>query len=144
MNQIRPDALLRENKRLREERDLLKEQVAFLTSALMGDDPLPLDWNLTESEERIMRVILAREYASKDAIMAALYWDKDEPGEEKIIDVMVCKIRKKLKPHGIDIKTHWGRGHYLPPEVRARYRSTFNRRSRRDASPFASITSEVA
>ena len=47
--------------------------------------------------------------------MAALYWDKDEPGEEKIIDVLVCKIRKKLKPYGIDIKTHWGRGYYLPP-----------------------------
>ena len=95
----------------------------------MGDGPLPVEWNLTDSEERIARVILAREYASKDAIMAALYWDKDEPGEEKIIDVLVCKIRKKLNPYGIDIKTHWGRGYYLPPEIRRRYRSTINRKA---------------
>ena len=97
------EAIMRDNKRLREERDLAREQVAFLLSALMGDDTLPLEWNLTESEERIMRVILTREYASKDAIMAALYWDKDEPGEEKIVDVLICKIRKKIKPYGIDI-----------------------------------------
>ena len=75
-----------------------------------------------------MRVILTREYASKDAIMAALYWDKDEPGEEKIVDVLICKIRKKIKPYGIDIKTHWGRGYYLPAEIRRQFRTKSNRR----------------
>jgi two-component system, cell cycle response regulator CtrA len=139
MNDQPSAALQRENRRLREERDLLKEQVAFLTAALMGENPLPLEWNLTESEERIMRVILTREYASKDAIMAALYWDKDEPGEDKIVDVMVCKIRKKLKRFGINIKTHWGRGFYLPPEIRHRHRSTVNRRAQS-----ALFASEVA
>jgi two-component system cell cycle response regulator CtrA len=136
MNDQPSAALQRENRQLREERDLLKEQVAFLIAALMGENPLPLEWNLTESEERIMRVILTREYASKDAIMAALYWDKDEPGEDKIVNVMVCKIRKKLKRFAINIKTHWGRGFYLPPEIHHRHRSTVNRRA--ESALFAS------
>jgi two-component system cell cycle response regulator CtrA len=75
-----------------------------------------------------MRVLMAREYATKEAIMAALYWDKDEPGELKMIDVLVSRIRKKLRPFGIDIKTHWGRGFYLPTEVRSRYRAPINRK----------------
>jgi ribosomal protein L21 len=79
MNALTRDALLYSNAQLREENDFLREQIAFLTAALMGDDPLPLEWNLTDSEERLVRVLMARQFASKDTIMAALYWDKDEP-----------------------------------------------------------------
>jgi two-component system cell cycle response regulator CtrA len=122
-------AIDRLNEKLREENELLKEQIAFLTAALMGTEPLPLEWKLTETEERLMRVLMAREYATKDTILAALYWDKDEPGDEKMIDVLVCRIRKKIKRFGIDIKTHWGRGFYLPTEVRSRYRAPINRRA---------------
>jgi two-component system, cell cycle response regulator CtrA len=142
MNALTRDALLYSNAQLREENDFLREQIAFLTAALMGDDPLPLEWNLTDSEERLVRVLMARQFASKDTIMAALYWDKDEPGEIKIIDVMVCKIRKKLKRHGIDIRTHWGRGYSLPPEIRQGYRSTSTRGDLRGAP--AAPMSEVA
>jgi two-component system cell cycle response regulator CtrA len=130
MNALFPDALMRANQQLREENDLLKEQIAYLTSALMGSDVLPLEWNLTESEERVMRVMISREFATKEAISAALYWDKDEPSDAiKTIDVMVCRIRRKLKPYGIDIKTHWGRGFYLPAEIRRQYREQSNRRA---------------
>lgn len=52
---------------------------------------------------------------TKENLLKALYWDrwgKDEP-EMKIIDVFVCKLRKKIKPAGLGIKTHWGRGYEL-------------------------------
>jgi DNA-binding response OmpR family regulator len=32
---------------------------------------------------------------------------------EKIIDVYVCKIRKKVKAIGVEIVTHWGAGYSL-------------------------------
>lgn len=38
--------------------------------------------------------------------------DHAEP-QIKIIDVFVCKIRKKVKPLGVTIHTHWGKGYSM-------------------------------
>lgn len=38
--------------------------------------------------------------------------EQNEP-ELKIIDVFICKIRKKLKPLGLSIATHWGQGYSI-------------------------------
>lgn len=38
----------------------------------------------------------------------------------KIIDVFICKLRAKLRPHGLEIATIWGRGYELTPDARAR------------------------
>jgi hypothetical protein len=32
----------------------------------------------------------------------------------RLIDTYICKIRKKLKPHGIEIKTVWCAGYEIP------------------------------
>jgi two-component system cell cycle response regulator CtrA len=50
--------------------------------------------------------------------MDYLYGGRDEP-ELKIVDVFVCKIRKKLEPilGGADvIRTVWGRGWEFEPD----------------------------
>lgn len=51
---------------------------------------------------------------SKSALMDALYSGSidAEPGE-KIIDVFICKLRKKIEPLGIRIETAWGTGYSL-------------------------------
>jgi DNA-binding response OmpR family regulator len=104
---------------LEEENDFLREQIARLERVLVGEQSMPVEWRLTQQEQRVMGVLVNREFASKDAIMAALYRNlgRDE-AEPKIVDVFVCKIRKKLKPFGIDIRTVWGTGYCLPPEQR--------------------------
>jgi two-component system cell cycle response regulator CtrA len=43
---------------------------------------------------------------------------QDEP-DIKIVDVFVCKMRRKLKPYRIIIQTDWGRGYFLPAESKA-------------------------
>jgi two-component system cell cycle response regulator CtrA len=43
----------------------------------------------------------------------------DEP-EIKIIDVFVCKLRKKMEIFGVKIETIWGRGYYMTPEMKAK------------------------
>lgn len=54
---------------------------------------------------------------TKAGLLSALYDGRDEP-EMKIIDVFVCKIRKKLGfEHGRLIETVWGRGYRFGPEV---------------------------
>ena len=52
---------------------------------------------------------------SKDMFLSHLYGGRDEP-ELKIIDVFMCKLRKKLAAAsgGIDyVETVWGRGYML-------------------------------
>lgn len=52
---------------------------------------------------------------SKGAIADAMYFDRhgEDPPQEKIIDVFVCKLRPRLKPMGLWIETRWGRGYEL-------------------------------
>jgi two-component system, cell cycle response regulator CtrA len=51
---------------------------------------------------------------TKEAFLNHLYGGMDEP-EVKIIDVFVCKLRKKLARAGADgiIGTIWGRGYMI-------------------------------
>jgi DNA-binding response OmpR family regulator len=50
---------------------------------------------------------------TREQLLTDLYWDKHEEPEIKIIDVFVCKLRKKLKPLGVVIHTIWGQGYRL-------------------------------
>lgn len=97
------------------ENDVLREQVRRLQSLLGVTFPAPIELGLTASEARIFGVLMSRDVATKDALMAALYSDQGATeADPKIVDVLVCKIRPKAKRHGIEIKTLWGTGYALP------------------------------
>ena len=51
---------------------------------------------------------------TKEAFLNHLYGGMDEP-EVKIVDVFICKLRKKLAQAGADnvIGTVWGRGYMM-------------------------------
>jgi hypothetical protein len=54
-------------------------------------------------------VLLNNRAPRAEAFMVALFsTDADDPPDEKILDVWICKMRKKLKSYGIEIKTHGG------------------------------------
>jgi two-component system cell cycle response regulator CtrA len=71
---------------------------------------------LTKKEYQIAEILALRKGAvlSKEAILDHLYGGLDEPNP-KIIDVFICKIRKKLQSLGVDdfIETNWGRGYMV-------------------------------
>ncbi len=54
---------------------------------------------------------------TKEMFLAHLYGGRDEP-EMKIIDVFICKLRRKLAEAGSPpvIETVWGRGYTIPTE----------------------------
>ena len=54
---------------------------------------------------------------SKEALLSQLYGGMDEP-HVKIIDVFICKIRKKLAEAGATdiVRTVWGRGYTIRAE----------------------------
>ncbi|MCI0752600.1 response regulator transcription factor, partial [Teichococcus vastitatis] len=71
---------------------------------------------LTGKEYAILELLTLRKgvVLSKDVFLNHLYGGIDEP-EAKIIDVFICKLRKKLAQAGAGelIGTVWGRGYIL-------------------------------
>jgi two-component system, cell cycle response regulator CtrA len=82
--------------------------------------------NLTGKEYQMLELLSLRRGTTitKEMFLGQLYGGMDEP-EIKIIDVFICKLRKKLAAAsgGKDyIETVWGRGYLLrePEEVKAK------------------------
>ena len=74
--------------------------------------------HLTNSEYTILHLLALRKgtIVSKEMFFNHLYGGRDEPDDIRIIDVFVCKLRKKLAEAsgGVNyIETIWGRGHLL-------------------------------
>ena len=79
--------------------------------------------HLTGKEYAILELLVLRKgmVLTKEAFLNHLYGGMDEP-EMKIIDVFICKLRKKLARAGADnlIGTVWGRGYMIrEPSARA-------------------------
>lgn len=108
--------------------EILQARVEQLEAAMGMDLLPPVEWMLTATEARILGVLMVRECATKDAIMAALYRDvnRDE-AQIKIVDVFVCKMRSKLRSFGIQILTRWSVGYYLTPETKAAIATNFTK-----------------
>jgi two-component system cell cycle response regulator CtrA len=72
--------------------------------------------HLTGKEYAILELLTLRKgiVLTKEAFLNHLYGGMDEP-EVKIIDVFICKLRKKLAQAGAEdlIGTVWGRGYVL-------------------------------
>lgn len=81
----------------------------------------PDEIGLTAKEAAIVAALVGRDgCVSSEQLLHALYAMRpEEPPQMKIIDVFVCKARRKLKPFGVAIKTHWGVGYYMAPDSQA-------------------------
>jgi hypothetical protein len=84
-------------------------------------------FKLTKLEAGFMLVLLKRDEADKDTLHYVIESQRalrrtrpnnPETTDPKMVDVVICKLRKKLRPLKIDIKTLWGRGYYLDEESR--------------------------
>jgi len=74
-------------------------------------------WRVTPEESRVLAILVKRAFATHDTIYTILYGARpecDQP-EMKIVDVMICKVRKSLRQNGIRarIRTKWGDGYYM-------------------------------
>lgn len=72
-------------------------------------------FTVTPMEAQILTTLLRRVDTTKQQLHTAITSkrpDSDGP-EIKIIDVVICKLRKKLKAFSITIETSWGRGYYI-------------------------------
>jgi len=72
---------------------------------------------LTRQEHAIFTALHAASprIRTKEQLLADVYWSENDDPEIKIIDVWICKLRKKLQPLGVNIQTVWGQGYRLMP-----------------------------
>src|SRR5580692_4344868 len=89
---------------LEDENTALRDRITALEIEIgIASEPFPVYLDLTGQESVCLGVLLKNQFPRKSTFMTALYSDSiDEEAEEKIIDVFVCKLRKKLKPHGVE------------------------------------------
>lgn len=108
--------------RLEAENDELRARVHVLEEMVGMRLHVPLVFGLTAQEAALFGLLLKREIVTREAAMVVLYGARaggEGDVQVKIVDVFLCKIRKKLKPFGIAIETVWGRGFAMPPAAKA-------------------------
>lgn len=94
--------------------------IETLMTAYVTTNEHPYDWgaiHLTAKQREIADLLRSKfgKCITRESIMAALYSarpDADEP-DIKIIDVLVCKLRKVLVGSGFWIKSEWGVGYRM-------------------------------
>lgn len=115
------DDLHRAIAELRDANGLLTEQVRQLTDALAPNFSFPHEWRLTPTETRLLQSLYAADsYRTKDQLHIALSGDVEVETDEKLVDVVTHKVRRKIAPFGLTIGTQWGLGYFLEAESRAR------------------------
>lgn len=113
--------LVNENIRLKDrcahiesERDAALARVESLIQEQGLDFIAPKVLQLTNSEEKILAVLMSRERASRKELHKFLYAQDHHGGADiKIIDVLICRVRAKLKKYGGEVVTVHGRGFEL-------------------------------
>ena len=101
---------------LRKRLDLVEAETRWLRDMLKSPDFYPKAFGLSGYEGRVLKALMARGVpCSRPSLLASIYFDDsaDEVPEIKTVDVMICKLRRKLKRFGIEIETHWGDGYRL-------------------------------
>lgn len=119
---------------LQEKYDLLKDELAQtrldskkIASFVSMQEAVPLEFTFTNKERKLFALLYSNpgHIYPKFAILDELYRipdfqgasrTEDEIPEPKIVDVFVCKINKKTRPHGIEISNVWGQGYTMTRE----------------------------
>jgi two-component system cell cycle response regulator CtrA len=111
---------------LRREVETLRDALEAMREALAADAGVKIIElaKLTYSERMLLGLLMRRHRATKDQMMTMLYADRpDEEPCSKILDVMICKMRKKLSPRGVEIRTIRGAGYELTPTSREKIKA---------------------
>lgn len=111
-----------ENMQMWSKSDLI-DHIYHLENKLQVYDEAGRDDNITKAghlfhttgkESALLIAMADGRVHTKDNLIQMIYIDRpDEAPEMKIIDVFICKLRKKVSKWGIHIKTSWGRGYYV-------------------------------
>ena len=103
----------------------------------MGDEDIVFNcvrlFKVTRQQASLLSVLIRRNEVSKDMMHQIIEQsrgpNKDDPTDPKMVDVIICKLRGKFKPHKIIIHTLWGAGYYLDDTSRSIIEELLGQRS---------------
>jgi hypothetical protein len=73
-------------------------------------------FDLTRLQAAVFIALIRRPNITKDQVHTAIENTRSptsDPTDQKMIDVVICHIRKKIKPFDIELRTRWGQGYSL-------------------------------
>ena len=88
----------------------LRERIMVLEQMLGARDGVPEQFGFKGNPQKVLGMLLRREFCSKESMMTVLYGDQVLPPDDGVLAVMVCRLRKRLSPIGVEIETVWGQG----------------------------------
>lgn len=73
----------------------------------------------------IMGMLMKRAFVSHASMYTVLYSGRPECDwpDAKVMDVQICKLRRKLRKHGVSIETRWGEGWMMTMADKAKVRA---------------------
>ncbi len=77
----------------------------------------------TKQQSAILAMLLKRSEATKVQLHQVIERDRPNAKDQtdiKLVDVLICILRRKLKPFGFAIKTMWGTGYLMEAKDRAK------------------------
>lgn len=80
-------------------------------------------FKLTRLQAAVFATIIRRPSVTKEQLHQAIENNRDanqEPTDQKMVDVVICHIRKKLRDYALPIDTVWGIGYSMKLDVRER------------------------
>ena len=105
---------------LRDRIDELEETVRQLRDELAPQEFwlwFPREWKLTTQQAKVLAFIMARSpgMAKRESLLlnCVSVPGADNMPDIKIVDVVICAVRKKIAPLGVDIRTVWGNGYEI-------------------------------
>lgn len=77
---------------------------------------------LTARQGLALRLLVEREFVSRDTFMDMLYSSHDNPPDDTAIDQLMWRLRRKL---GVEIRVQYGIGWYMSFADRQRFRQSW-------------------
>jgi hypothetical protein len=92
----------------------------------MDDEDIVLNcvrlFKVTRQQAFLLSVLIRRNEVSKETMHQIIEQsrgpDKDNQTDPKMVDVVICNLRKKLKKTPLKIETMWGCGYFMKPDMR--------------------------
>ena len=100
----------------------LRDRVEELERLLGMRAILPRLWRLTRREAEVLGILLKRQVMPQEQIFAAI-WGGESDCSLKIVEVIISKLRAKLRPFGIEIRNEYGVGYFVPPDSKTAARA---------------------
>lgn len=96
------------------------ERIRQLLDELGASQPIPRGLgHFSPTEGELLGLLIKRDIVSRETAMVVLYGDCTAPPDDKVIDVFIHHIRRKLVLVGIEVCGRGGQGWFIPPGDKA-------------------------